>query len=278
MKAISIQQPWAWAILHAGKDVENRTWTTRYRGEIAVHATRLQTGWKLPKGVTPPAPGALVQKAVLGVVEIVEVVSRSSSPWFTGPHGFVLRNPRPLQRPVACPGNQNIWELPPAVARQVRAGLAELLRTETSRSPAASGNGPARLSAVAARQLTVTQGNLDNNHVYLTDVLDLFPQDAFGGPNAARVGRCVRVLFGDDSIETDIVQARRIFRRRGWLRRFFADNRIRAGDRLLLEQLEPYVYRLRLFSRTPLGGADIAARAQNCSAKGHARAGQRPCG
>jgi hypothetical protein len=23
---ISIRQPWAWAILHAGKDVENRTW------------------------------------------------------------------------------------------------------------------------------------------------------------------------------------------------------------------------------------------------------------
>lgn len=26
MKALSIRQPWAWAILHAGKDVENRDW------------------------------------------------------------------------------------------------------------------------------------------------------------------------------------------------------------------------------------------------------------
>ena len=26
LPAISIRQPWAWAILHAGKDVENRTW------------------------------------------------------------------------------------------------------------------------------------------------------------------------------------------------------------------------------------------------------------
>lgn len=40
MKAISIQQPWAWAILHAGKDVENRTWRTTYRGPVAIHASK----------------------------------------------------------------------------------------------------------------------------------------------------------------------------------------------------------------------------------------------
>ena len=28
MKALSIRQPWAWAILHAGKDIENRDWRT----------------------------------------------------------------------------------------------------------------------------------------------------------------------------------------------------------------------------------------------------------
>ena len=38
MKAISIQQPWAWAIIHAGMDVENRTWNTHYRGLLAIHA------------------------------------------------------------------------------------------------------------------------------------------------------------------------------------------------------------------------------------------------
>ena len=30
MKAISIHQPWAWAIFHAGKNFENRTWTTNH--------------------------------------------------------------------------------------------------------------------------------------------------------------------------------------------------------------------------------------------------------
>ena len=40
MKAISLWQPWAWAITHAGKDVENRTWPTRYRGPLLIHAAK----------------------------------------------------------------------------------------------------------------------------------------------------------------------------------------------------------------------------------------------
>ncbi|GAA3417649.1 hypothetical protein [Streptosporangium vulgare] len=44
IKALSIKQPWAWAIsrravTYAGKDVENRTWTTEYRGLLAIHAS-----------------------------------------------------------------------------------------------------------------------------------------------------------------------------------------------------------------------------------------------
>jgi len=39
MRALSIRQPWAWAILH-GKDVENRTWVTRVTGEFLIHASK----------------------------------------------------------------------------------------------------------------------------------------------------------------------------------------------------------------------------------------------
>ena len=40
MKALSVRQPWAWAIIHAGKDVENRTWGTRYHGPLLIHASK----------------------------------------------------------------------------------------------------------------------------------------------------------------------------------------------------------------------------------------------
>ena len=43
MKALSIRQPWAWLIIHAGKDVENRTWCTNYRGRFLVHAAKGMT-------------------------------------------------------------------------------------------------------------------------------------------------------------------------------------------------------------------------------------------
>ncbi len=37
-KAISVRQPWAEAIIRGGKNVENRSWMTKYRGLIAIHA------------------------------------------------------------------------------------------------------------------------------------------------------------------------------------------------------------------------------------------------
>jgi len=42
VKALSIRQPWAWAILHAGKRVENRDWKhpPTYRGPLLIHAAK----------------------------------------------------------------------------------------------------------------------------------------------------------------------------------------------------------------------------------------------
>lgn len=38
MKALSIRQPWAWLIVNGYKSIENRTWNTRIRGTILIHA------------------------------------------------------------------------------------------------------------------------------------------------------------------------------------------------------------------------------------------------
>jgi hypothetical protein len=40
MKELSIRQPWAWLIIAGHKDVENRSWTTTYRGPLLIHAAR----------------------------------------------------------------------------------------------------------------------------------------------------------------------------------------------------------------------------------------------
>ena len=39
-QAISIRQPWCHFILHDGKDVENRTWPSRFRGPVLIYASK----------------------------------------------------------------------------------------------------------------------------------------------------------------------------------------------------------------------------------------------
>jgi len=120
MKALTVRQPWAWAIVHGGKDIENRTWNTRFRGVIAVHAGATpQPGVSLPSWARQPAPGALVHGAIIGVVDIVDVVKKHDSPWFEGPFGFVLGNPRPLPQTLPCSGAQGLWNMPPELAEAV---------------------------------------------------------------------------------------------------------------------------------------------------------------
>ena len=34
-----MRPPWAWATIYGGKDVENRSWRTAYRGPLLIHAS-----------------------------------------------------------------------------------------------------------------------------------------------------------------------------------------------------------------------------------------------
>lgn len=102
--ALSVRQPWAWAIIHAGKDIENRSApAVRNMGHcripVAVHAAKGMTQQEYVDaydfmrsiGVVCPPAGALLRGGVIGMVQIVDVVSFSKSRWFFGPRGLVLR-------------------------------------------------------------------------------------------------------------------------------------------------------------------------------------------
>jgi hypothetical protein len=103
MKALSIRQPWAWLIIHAGKDIENRTWHTKHRGRFLVHAAsgmtrreyHLVQGWARQHAgvINLPAFEELQRGGIIGSVELVDSVDTSASPWYMGHKGFVLRDP-----------------------------------------------------------------------------------------------------------------------------------------------------------------------------------------
>lgn len=106
MLALSIRQPWAWLILHGGKDIENRDWPTRVRGRVLVHAAKGMTRDEFDSaaifsyGRTGSArlvpPHELQRGGIVGSVDIVDCVTDSKSRWFMGRFGFVLRDPQPL--------------------------------------------------------------------------------------------------------------------------------------------------------------------------------------
>ena len=116
MKALSIRQPWAWLIVYCGKDIENRTWRTNVRGTILVHASKGMTRREYDEvrlySFMPQLPPfeALQRGGIIGTVDIVDCVTDHDSPWFFGPVGFVLRNPRALDfRP--CVGQLGFFEV-----------------------------------------------------------------------------------------------------------------------------------------------------------------------
>ena len=114
--AISIRQPWAWLIVEGFKDIENRTWPTRFRGRVLIHAGKTMTradyeacaifwqGTELSEEVAYNLMGKFPTfetlqgelGGIVGEAEITGCVTESSSPWFVGEHGFVIKNAKRL--------------------------------------------------------------------------------------------------------------------------------------------------------------------------------------
>jgi hypothetical protein len=105
--ALSVRQPWAWAILHAGKDIENRSSAAVGKGSmvagrrIAIHAAKGMTQdeyleaarFMFTLGVVCPPARELLRGGIIGSVRVIDIVRASESPWFFGPRGLVLKAP-----------------------------------------------------------------------------------------------------------------------------------------------------------------------------------------
>lgn len=120
-KAISVWQPWGWAIIHAGKDIENRTWRTHYRGEILIHASKTQqqfsedASWiREALGVKVPPRQELPFGAIVGHAELIYCVYSELGDGRWGQPGawhWHLRNPRSLAKPIPYRGHQGFFNV-----------------------------------------------------------------------------------------------------------------------------------------------------------------------
>jgi hypothetical protein len=136
MRAITVCQPHAWALIHAPdqKPFENRTWPSRYRGRLYIHAGKSRT-WlddhdHLLYDGQPPAR-ELAFGALIGFVDMIdclsvtEIVERDGKlhPCVSGPWCHEYARPVALPNPVPCEGRLGLWSVP----ERLRAALQDLV-------------------------------------------------------------------------------------------------------------------------------------------------------
>ena len=146
VRALTLRQPWAWAVAEGGKNVENRTWGTSWRGLLGVHAGSALDEWGshdqrvlaarqalgLPIGRHWPAD--LHRGRFVAVAELVDVHPAGrgccDSPWAQRwqaditdqadqVHHWVLQRVTPTLEPYAAKGRQGLWRPDPVRASQL---------------------------------------------------------------------------------------------------------------------------------------------------------------
>lgn len=89
------------------------------------------------------------------------------------------------------------------------------------------------MAATTPFEITITPGNVRNGTLYVTGVVDRFPESSLGGRTKDDAGEPFTLrLHGGPTVDTDIVEARNLLRTRIW-RSWFKRHSARPGDRVV---------------------------------------------
>lgn len=137
MKVITIKQPWASLVVEGHKTIETRSWATKYRGDILIHAgvsnvkkivkSMPISFWDRIKDVgllTPDLPyGAIIGCVTIIDVQLMEAgieewMNNSNSDneqeyafgdWREGRYAWHLENPILFKHSIPCKGQLGLW-------------------------------------------------------------------------------------------------------------------------------------------------------------------------
>jgi len=128
MKVITIKQPHASLICEGIKDIENRSWSTKFRGRILIHAAAKQVKGLACEALTPLQYSHVfsadklnyltgAKGAIIGAVEIVDCVENHPSIWaIKGQYHWVLQFPQRFDEPIPVKGKLGLWNYPNIIA------------------------------------------------------------------------------------------------------------------------------------------------------------------
>ncbi|ABA25039.1 conserved hypothetical protein (plasmid) [Trichormus variabilis ATCC 29413] len=127
MKALTVRQPWAWAIICANKNIENRVWPIHYRGDILIHAASKCTKKEYLQakefchsiGVSVPELNSLSRGQIIGVVTVVGCQFSETGAGWGMPQQFHwhLANPRAIT-PIPYIGQLGLFDVPDELVRE----------------------------------------------------------------------------------------------------------------------------------------------------------------
>lgn len=125
--ALSVRQPWAWALIHGGKDVENRTKIAITNGRmtaqqrISIHASKGMTRDEYESaarfieneiGIGCPRPDELIRGAIIGTIDVIDIINNSDSKWFFGPWALEVEFPHAIE-PIPAVGALGFFKWKP---------------------------------------------------------------------------------------------------------------------------------------------------------------------
>jgi hypothetical protein len=131
MKVLSVKNPWAFLIVYYGKDIENRTRKTNYRGRIAIHASLKSDEGAYRSRYINPAMNKIfdairerraeierLNGRIIGTVEIYNCTypeltrAANPSPWaeMDAAWHYWIKDPIALPEPIAARGMLGLWE------------------------------------------------------------------------------------------------------------------------------------------------------------------------
>jgi hypothetical protein len=131
MRVLTVKNPWAYLIIHYGKDIENRSRKTNYRGRILIHASKKsdECAYFLPwsnKEIQKIFDEVKEKRAeieklnghIIGGVQLYNCTYpeltkvTNDSPWAEPltPWHYWLRQAVPFAEPIPARGMLGLWE------------------------------------------------------------------------------------------------------------------------------------------------------------------------
>lgn len=127
MRCLSIRQPWAWLVCAGMKRIENRTWSTDYRGTIAIHASTSNSVVKdyvRNRDTDLFSVDDFAYGAIVGLADVADVRifgrEHEDDGFACGPYCWHMSNPRMLKTPIPMLGKLNLFYLDEAISDQLK--------------------------------------------------------------------------------------------------------------------------------------------------------------